>query len=105
MVKLVGLLRKREDLSTQEFQAYWLGTHTAIARRLPGLRRYSVNLIDREQFPESSYDGFSELWFDSLEAFHAAFASPEGQEVTRDIPKFIGQLTRVVVDEHAIVEG
>lgn len=103
MVKLVGLIQKRPDLSTEAFHAHWLGVHAEIARTLPGLRRYTVNFIDRAQHPDSAYDGFSELWFDSREVPDAAFAGPEGARITADILRFIGTLTRVVVDEHVML--
>lgn len=105
MVKLVGLVRKRADLTTEAFFAHWLDTHTKLASRLPGLRRYTVNLIDREQFPNAAYDGFSELWFDSREALDDAFSGPAGVAIVADIPLFIGELVRVVVDEREIVRS
>lgn len=100
MVKLVGLIRKRQDLSFEAFRQHWLGTHAQLARQLPGLRRYRVNIIDRTPFPDSAYDGFSELWFDSQEALDRAFSAPTVDALAADIPRFIGELTRVVVEEH-----
>ncbi len=103
MVKLVGLIRKRAGLSTAEFRKHWLDVHAPLARQFPGLRRYTVNFIDRETEPGAAYDGFSELWFDSQEALEAAFASPIGTAIAADIPKFMDELVRVTVDEHTIV--
>jgi len=103
VVKLVGLIRKRADLSADEFRTHWLDVHSKLAASLPGLHSYTINLIDREQFPDAAYDGFSELWFDSKEALDAAFAGPAGQAIGADIPKFIGELVRVIVDETEIV--
>lgn len=103
MVKLVGFIRKREDLSFESFRAHWLGTHTQIARQLPGLRRYTVNFIDRAQHPDSAYDGFSELWFDSREALDRAFMPPTVNALAADIPRFIGELVRVIVDEQEVL--
>ncbi len=105
MVKLVGFIRKRADLTLEEFRFHWLETHTKLAGGLPGLKRYTVNLIDREQYPNSAYDGFSELWFDSREALDAAFSGPGVTSVTADIPLFIGELVRVVVDEREILRA
>jgi uncharacterized protein (TIGR02118 family) len=34
-------------------------------------------------------DGIAEDWFDSTEAMHAAFASPEAQAVTADVVNFL----------------
>jgi uncharacterized protein (TIGR02118 family) len=104
MVKLVGLIRKRGDLTTEQFRAHWLEIHAPLARQLPGLRRYTVNFIDREASPNAVYDGFSELWFDSTEALDAALASPIGEAIAADIPKFMDELVRVIVEEHPIVE-
>lgn len=105
MVKLIGLIRKRQDLSFEVFRNHWLGTHAQLAGQLPGLRRYTVNIIDRTRFPASAYDGFSELWFDSQEALDRAFSPPAVDALAADIPRFIGELTRVVVDEHEMVHG
>lgn len=103
MVKLVGLIQKRPDLTTEAFQTHWLTVHSKIARTFPGLRRYTVNFIDRSRYADSVYDGFSELWFDSPEALDAAFAGPVGARIAEDIPTFIGTLTRVVVAEHVML--
>lgn len=105
MVKLIGLIRKRPDLTFEVFRDHWLGTHAQLARQLPGLRRYTVNIIDRARYPASAYDGFSELWFDSQEALDSAFAPPAVDALAADIPRFIGELTRVVVEEHEMLRG
>ena len=105
MVKLVGFIRKRADLTMEAFGFHWLETHTKLASQLPGLRRYTVNIIDREQYPNCAYDGFSELWFDSREALDAAFSGPGVLALTADIPLFIGELVRVVVDEREILRA
>jgi uncharacterized protein (TIGR02118 family) len=104
MVKLVGLIRKRSDLTTEQFRAHWLEVHAPLARQLPGLRRYAVNFIDRKAVPNAAYDGFSELWFDSAEALEAALAGPIGQAIAQDISKFMDELVRVIVEEHSIME-
>ena len=62
--KRLGILRKKEGISHDEFVNHWMNKHAALCVLLPGLRRYSVNLVDRKRFPKFNYDGFSELWFD-----------------------------------------
>ena len=103
MVKLVGMIRRRPDMPYDEFTDHWLRVHTKLAAQLPGLHRYAINFIDRRQFPNSVYDGFSELWFDSQEALDAAFAGPVGQAIAADIPAFMSELVRVTVDERVIL--
>ena len=103
MVKLVGLIRKRSGLTTEQFRAHWLDVHAPLARQFPGLRRYAVNFIDRDANPTAAYDGFSELWFDSEEALNAALKSPEGVTLMADLPNFVEKIEGLVVEDHLML--
>jgi len=81
MIKLVFALRRRSDLTLEEFQAYWRGTHAPlVAERADVLkiRRYvqchTADLAGlhaafrrRNGGAPPPFDGVAELWFDSLE--------------------------------------
>ena len=85
MIKLTFCLRRRRDLSREEFQAYWLDTHGPLVRdraELLGCRRYvQVHTMDlpgiHEAFQRRNggapepFDGVAELWFDDLDAIGA----------------------------------
>ena len=101
--KRLGILRKKEGISHQAFVDHWLTKHAALCAKLPGLRRYSINLVDRERFPKFGYDGFSELWFDSEEALVASLASPEGKALLADLPNFAGDIDPIISVETPIV--
>lgn len=101
--KRIGFLKKRKDLTQEQFFAHWQNVHAVLCQKIPGLQRYAVNMIDKNQFPNSAYDGFSELWFESKEAHDAAFASPEGVELLADIPNFVEELYGVLVDERRYI--
>jgi len=94
--KRLGLVRKRADMTHEQFKAHWLGTHAALCVKLPGLRRYSVNLVDSARFPGFGYDGFSELWFDDEPSLKAALESPEGRTLLADLPNFAGHIDPIV---------
>ena len=94
--KRLGILRKKEGMTHDEFVNHWMNKHAALCVLLPGLRRYSVNLVDRLRFPKFGYDGFSELWFDSEEALVAAFNSPEGKTLLADLPNFAGDIDPII---------
>jgi uncharacterized protein (TIGR02118 family) len=94
--KRLGILRKREDMTHEQFVEYWMGTHAKLVMKLPRMRRYSVNLVDRERFPKFGYDGFSELWFDNEEDMSAAWASPEGKETLADLPNFVSAIDPII---------
>jgi len=97
--KHVGLLQKRREDTFEEFVSYWEEVHTKIALRLPGLMHYVLNPIDRRLYPDSPIDGFSELWFDSIEAAEQAFASDVGQEAYDDVSNFIDNLVVTYISE------
>ena len=82
MIKLIFALRRKPDMSLEEFQTYWRGTHAAlVAERAEVLqiRRYvQVHTKDlaglhaafqrRNGGAPAPFDGVAELWFDSLDA-------------------------------------
>ena len=121
MIKLVFNLRRREDMTREEFQRYWREQHAPLVKRHAEalhIRRYvqvhtlatPVNdALRRGRGGPEAYDGVAELWFDSLEAIAAAGATPEGKAAGRrlveDERTFI-DLTRspvMVAEEHPIV--
>ena len=101
--KRIGLQRKRADLSHEQFVAHWVNVHAELAKRLPKLRRYAINVIDRARHPDFGYDGFSELWFDSQADCEAAFRSPEGVALLADLRNYVEGVDPVFVEEHRIV--
>jgi uncharacterized protein (TIGR02118 family) len=71
-------------------------------QQIPGLRGYVQNrALPDPQGNEPPYDGFGELFFDSLEAMQEGLASPEGEATLADIPNFCDtqKLVRVLVEE------
>jgi uncharacterized protein (TIGR02118 family) len=102
-VKRLGILRKKEGMSYEAFRNHWLNTHAVLCAKLPRMRRYSVNFVDRERFPKFGYDGFSELWFDSEEDLVAAFNSPEGKTLLADLPNFAGDIDPIIAVETQVL--
>ncbi|MFT3719223.1 EthD family reductase [Pseudorhodoferax sp.] len=101
--KRIGLVQRKKSLTREQFEAHWLGTHAELCKKLPGMRRYSVNLIEPGRFPHFPYDGFSELWFDSEEALNAALDSPEGRTLLADLPNFVEKIDPLVVQDHLML--
>jgi uncharacterized protein (TIGR02118 family) len=102
--KRLGILRKKEGMPYDAFKKHWLEVHAALCVKLPGMRRYSVNFVDRERFPHFPYDGFSELWFDDEAALVASLGSPEGKTLLADLPNFAGDVFPIVAVEHLMLE-
>jgi uncharacterized protein (TIGR02118 family) len=101
--KRLGFVRRRSDMAPEQFSAHWLTVHAELCKKLPGLRRYSVNLVDKSRFPHFDYDGFSELWFDDEPALWAALDSPEGRTLLADLPNFAGSIDPIVSVETPMI--
>jgi uncharacterized protein (TIGR02118 family) len=69
------------DLEAAE--KHYRGVHVELARKLPGLRHYLIGKIAGAGSPSARYR-MAVLVFDSIEAFRAAYKSPEGLALTRD---------------------
>jgi uncharacterized protein (TIGR02118 family) len=71
------------------FDKYYAETHIPLAKKLPGLRKYTVTKgpIATPGGP-SSLHLIAVLSFDSVAAIGAAFASPEGKAAAADVGKF-----------------
>lgn len=39
------LLKKKDTMNDQEFAKYWLEKHAPLAKKMPGLRKYVVNVV------------------------------------------------------------
>lgn len=102
-VKRLGILRRKDGITHEQFTEHWLQRHAALCMKLPGLRRYSINLVDRSRFAHFDYDGFSELWFDSEEALVNSLASAEGKELLADLPNFAKDVSPIVSVEHQML--
>ena len=90
MIKLVYCLRRRADISLEEFYRYWLDTHGPKVRSMAEALRARRYVQSHTCAPElnqifadsrglaPAYDGITEVWWDSVEEVKAAMASSAG---------------------------
>lgn len=122
MVKLVFVIRRREDLAPEEFHRYWLEEHGPLVRRLLeplGARRYvQTHTLDSDlngplaasRGLGEAFDGLAEIWWDSLDDVVSAITSEDGQRanetLVKDEASFIdfARSSLFLTEEHAIFE-
>lgn len=102
MIKMVGLMKRRADLTHEQFSQYWLVKHAPLALKLPGIRRYAQNLVIGGT---PGYDGSPETWWDDTAALKAAIGSPIMAECNKDEQLFTSEIGGLVVVERPILEG
>jgi uncharacterized protein (TIGR02118 family) len=104
LIKRVSLVRRKEGMTHEAFLAHWMGPHAEIVRQLPGLRGLRFGVVQRWTPGEATWDGVGELWFDSIEAADAAFATePHASALKADRAKFLGEAQAAFVEEHTQV--
>lgn len=99
MFKAIILLKRREDMTHDEFKQWWLVEHSSLAAQLPGVRKIVFNLAD----DGGAFDGVSELWFDSKADFDAAYETELGKSVAADSMAHLADRQRLFVTENDIV--
>jgi uncharacterized protein (TIGR02118 family) len=94
--KAIILLKRKDEMSSEEFANWWLEEHSKLARQLPGLQKLCFNLVVNE---ESEFDGAAELWFKSQTEFEAAYQTDIGKKVAEDSLSKMSKRERLFVDE------
>lgn len=108
MVKLMYILTPKAGMSRHDFQRYWLEVHAPIAKRIPHLKRYVINVFrPRSDGTSAAIGGVAEQWFESPAAMKAAFRTAEARHAQADIAHFaeVTQNISALVDEHVVVDS
>ena len=87
MAELVVMYKTPKD--TAAFDKHYFEKHIPLAKKIPGLRKYSVSQgpVATPAGP-SGFHLIAILSFDNLAAIQAAFASAEGRATAADVPTF-----------------
>ena len=88
MIKRFVILRKKSNMSTEEFWRYWENVHGPLIAKIPGLVKYVQYHVTSERLDtvDDPIDGIAELWFESEQMQKEAYQSPEYQAVVEDEP-------------------
>jgi len=107
MLKLIMCVRRRPDLTRDEFDGHWRDKHAPLVRRhsaILGIRKYiqtiplpnpaaQAALQNGRGTEPVDFDGCAGLWWDNLESHLAARMTPEGlralQELIDDERRFV----------------
>jgi uncharacterized protein (TIGR02118 family) len=109
MIKVLGLLTRRPELTHEQFVKHWLEIHGPLALAVPGVRRYVQSHIvgtrTRPDIAETDVevDGIAKLWYDDEAAMLRAAASSEMKRLTDDGALIIGRIKTYIIEEKQII--
>jgi EthD domain len=123
MIKLVYIVKKRADISEKDFHEYWLKQHGPLVRGFAKSMRAKKYVQSHTVFEDAgkqirntrpkmkeTYDGITEVWWDSLEDFSGGGAVKGAAEAARalleDESKFIDfeHSSIFLTEEHEIFD-
>jgi uncharacterized protein (TIGR02118 family) len=103
MIKFVYCVRRRPEMSVEEFRKYWLEKHGPLvrsyAKALRATRYVQSHTLDTPlnvyaQQPRGTkppYDGITEVWWNSAEELAAALSTPEGMDANKALAQDEGR--------------
>src|SRR5260370_41768184 len=98
MVNRISMIRRKPEMTPEEFWDTYTGPYAAIVRKMPGVRKM---VLSRVVGPRSAeWEAVGELWFDNAAAVEKAFADPEIVNLlAQDRPLFLGHAEVIIADE------
>ncbi|MDQ7907546.1 EthD family reductase [Phytohabitans sp. ZYX-F-186] len=100
MFSVMTFVRRRPEMSLEEFEHYWRSVHVPITLAHTAVKRYRIGIY-RDTMGDGitqPWDGWAILTYESREAWEADEQSPESIASQQDVPKFLSALHAVVVD-------
>ncbi len=103
MHNVVFLVKKRPDMSQEEFTRYWIDEHTPLTAKVDGLRGYRC--YPAHPGHDAPFDAVAILSFDDADAAERALATEEFANALADAPNFqdTDTTTSFTAEERTIV--
>src|SRR5262245_33704017 len=100
MVRVHIWMRKKADVSDEEFRNRWVSRHAPLVRDgYANLAGYVVNVVTRvPEGQERPYDGVAELTWEDREGFSADMKSEAAARATEDLAAFTDGFGLLFVD-------
>jgi uncharacterized protein (TIGR02118 family) len=110
MIKTIALAYRKEGMTREQYNKYWLEKHAPLAARLiPNVRKYVQNHFLTLPGQEMEGDGIVEMWYDDvkswMESRDAIGKIPELMQDGNNFARMASGNYFWVVDEHIIVDN
>ena len=103
MLKVISLLKRKDELSLEEFRRWAMEEHPLLGKQLPGIQAYRMSVVNVDD-PSLPCDAVSEFWFQDEEARVAAFATSQGKAAAEDAAAHCSSRIHLLTQEKVIIE-
>jgi uncharacterized protein (TIGR02118 family) len=103
VVKRLYKFTAKEGMTREAFADYWLTQVAPLVKQLPGLKKYTIDIVISTQGEDPGCQGFGELWWDNLKAMQDDLTSPLARKAVALMPHFVSKSTTQVIEEHVII--
>lgn len=103
MLKIISLLKRKEDISLEAFRKWALEEHPELGKKLPGMRHYRMSVV-LEDNPALPADAVSEMWFDDMDARNAAFGADAGKSAAADASAHCSSRMHLLTEEKILIK-
>ena len=113
MIKMTILLRRKLEMTREEFISYHRKNHAPLFSSLPEVKQYVRRYVQCHAtgatlpgLPDNHIDGSTELWFDDLQSLAGVFTSENYMRTIRpDEEKFLNlhACEFLVGEEHEVI--
>ncbi|MBN9085138.1 MAG: hypothetical protein BGP06_19860 [Rhizobiales bacterium 65-9] len=91
MIKVIGLIKRRPDMTRQQFKDYWLNEHSKLERaslQKNPVQRIVVNFVEDNLVDEAPFDGMVEIYYASIEDMRHQWSSGHDGTMKADEANF-----------------
>ena len=105
MINAITIIKKKQNLTYENFQNYWKNEHAKIVTRSPLVGTYvqSHPIYNDKLTFEDTVDGIAEIWFEDTNEMRTLAATKEYKNIQDDEKVFIdGSAVRLIIAEDII---
>jgi uncharacterized protein (TIGR02118 family) len=103
MIKAIFLIKKKPDMTYEQFNKRWLEGHAPINLQHKNLVKYVINTVIEEYNDKTpEYDGIAEMYWESFELMQEDFNSEVAKKAFPDGGEFIQEIIILNMKENMI---
>lgn len=109
MIKVVGFVKRRKDLTHEQFKEYWINQHNRLEKNSVEQNqvvKIVASFITTKLIGDMPYDGFVELYFNNIEEMKEQMSGPYPGVMKEDEKNFCDPDDRLffVTEEYIMAE-